>query len=360
MPTRLVIHWRGSSSLETHRELLRILAEKHSYQILHLVEATDPPGKDSPGINHFTVHGRLRFHPTVRILTGWKEMVSEFQPDVFLGLDEPYCIQTAIFHSWCKNRSVPFLFYSAQNIDRALPPPFGWIERRVLSNAQAAWFLSEDVAVRCRRRGFEGAGSVIPLGVDPSRFARTENVPSITHREPFTVGYIGRLVPEKGVSDLIGACAQAGVRLLVAGAGPDRTHLERLANQEGGTVEWLGEIPEDNVPAVLHQMDVLVLPSRTTRTWREQFGRVLVEAMAAGVPVIGSDSGEIPRTIGDAGLIFPEGDINILSDHIMQLRDSLEFTDKIKDMALDRVIGQFTWDCVAVKLDAIIRKVLHP
>ena len=91
----------------------------------------------------------------------------------------------------------------------------------------------------------------------------------------------------------------------------------------------------------------------------EQFGRVLVEAMAAGVPLIGSDSGEIPRTISEAGLIFPEGDINTLSDQMIQFRDSTEFRQEVKTSARERVQERFTWDCVAGRLDAIIQEILR-
>ena len=67
-------------------------------------------------------------------------------------------------------------------------------------------------------------------------------------------------------------------------------------------------MPSTEVPAVLRALDVLVLPSLTTPSWKEQFGRVLQEAMACAIPVVGSDSGEIPHVIGDAGLVTPEGD----------------------------------------------------
>ncbi len=62
------------------------------------------------------------------------------------------------------------------------------------------------------------------------------------------------------------------------------------------------------MPEYLNILDCLVLPSRTRENWKEQFGRVLIEAMACEVPVLGSSSGEIPNVIGEAGAVFPEGD----------------------------------------------------
>jgi quercetin dioxygenase-like cupin family protein len=76
------------------------------------------------------------------------------------------------------------------------------------------------------------------------------------------------------------------------------------------------------VPSRLAQLDALVLPSLTRPNWKEQFGRVLVEAMACGVPVVGSDSGEIPRVIGQAGLSFPEGDAGALRASLAELMGS--------------------------------------
>ena len=66
----------------------------------------------------------------------------------------------------------------------------------------------------------------------------------------------------------------------------------------------LPQIPSDQVAVEMRKLHALVLPSRTTPRWKEQFGRVLIEAMACGVPPVGSDSGEIPHVIDDAGLVF--------------------------------------------------------
>jgi glycosyltransferase involved in cell wall biosynthesis len=74
------------------------------------------------------------------------------------------------------------------------------------------------------------------------------------------------------------------------------------------------------MPQQLAKMDTLVLPSRTEVFWKEQFGRVLVEAMACGVPVVGSDSGEIPHVIADAGIVVPEGDPHALALALLRLR----------------------------------------
>ena len=73
------------------------------------------------------------------------------------------------------------------------------------------------------------------------------------------------------------------------------------------------KVASGEMPQFYNSLDLLVVPSLTQPNWKEQFGRVIMEAMACGVPVIGSDSGEIPHVLGDAGVIVPEGDIPALA-----------------------------------------------
>src|SRR5262249_12965257 len=139
---------------------------------------------------------------------------------------------------------------------------------------------------------------------------------------PPVVGFIGRVVPEKGVDVLVDALATMDTRLLVVGDGVARADLEtRTASWPRGKVTFVGAALDSSVPDFLACIDVLVLPSRTTPTWAEQFGHVLIEAMAAGVPVIGSSSGAIPEVIGEAGLLFPENDARALRVQLTTLLD---------------------------------------
>ena len=110
-------------------------------------------------------------------------------------------------------------------------------------------------------------------------------------------------------------------RLLLLGSGPDRDRLLGIADRLGlsDRLTVRESVPSTDVAGILASMSMLVLPSRTTPTWKEQFGRVLVEAMAAGVPVIGSSSGAIPEVIGDAGDVVPEGDAGELASRITRL-----------------------------------------
>ena len=103
-------------------------------------------------------------------------------------------------------------------------------------------------------------------------------------------------------------------------------------------------------------MDALVLPSRTTDAWKEQFGRVLIEAMICGTPVLGSSSGEIPNVLGDAGLIFAERNPQKMAEALRQIMDDAALCSKLAAAGRTRVLDHFTWKSVARQTAAIIRE----
>ena len=112
------------------------------------------------------------------------------------------------------------------------------------------------------------------------------------------------------------------------------------------------------MPGQYHQIDVLAVPSLTRPNWKEQFGRVLVEAMASGVPVIGSDSGAIPDIIGDAGLIVPEGDVSALADGLCRLQREDDLRARLMKAGRARVIDHFTHQQVAADTVAVYREMM--
>jgi glycosyltransferase involved in cell wall biosynthesis len=112
----------------------------------------------------------------------------------------------------------------------------------------------------------------------------------------------------------------------------------------------------EEVPGFLREIDVLVLPSRTTATWREQFGRVLIEAMATGTPVVGSSSGSIPSVIGDAGVVFPEGDHSALAVLIERLLGDRDLWLDMRRRGLARA-GGYTWQTVVEQTTRVYDRV---
>jgi glycosyltransferase involved in cell wall biosynthesis len=108
------------------------------------------------------------------------------------------------------------------------------------------------------------------------------------------------------------------------------------------------------------EMDVLVLPSRTTPRWTEQFGRVLVEALGCGVPVVGADSGEIPWVVGvtRGGVVFPEGDDLVLAEVLDGLRMNPQRREELADEGRRQVMATFSVEAVASAFEGILRTVV--
>ncbi|MGB9890338.1 MAG: glycosyltransferase [Anaerolineae bacterium] len=251
------------------------------------------------------------------------------------------------------------ILHTWQNVNR----PKRWYVRLVtwfsLREADAILCANSEAVQVLREMGYRGLTEVIsPIGVDTRVFRPLERRPSGT----FVVAYAGRFVPEKGLDTLLEAVARLGpgVELWLIGNGPHRPALEALSRELGieGRVRWLEPVSPERMPELLAQVDVVVLPSRTTRVWKEQFGRVLVEAMACGVPVIGSDSGAIPEVVGDAGLIFPEGDTEALAACLDQLKRSPDIRAQLAQRGLARA-QLYAQEQIAELTMAFYRKMLQ-
>jgi glycosyltransferase involved in cell wall biosynthesis len=348
---RIAIFWRALSETPTHQALLRHLASQYGHTILWCAEGGVQLSSPIQGVQRQPVRACAGWHPAIRFLRGWEKPLASFQPEVLLGFEEPYSLQASLLLRWARKRAVPFAFLSCQNIERPLPFPFERLERWALKHSQGAWFLNTDAEIRCRKRGFRGEGWVIPLGAEHAPEPVANHAP---RADGFTVGFVGRLVREKGVEDLIRACAKVKARLVVIGAGPEEARLRALAQELGIQARWRGAIRAEEIMSHYTEMDVLVLPSKTTPTWKEQFGRVLVEAMMMGVPVLGSTSGEIPNVIGGAGWTFPEGKVEELAAQLARLRDSCDLRADLAIQGRDRAMRLYTWERVAESVHRLL------
>jgi glycosyltransferase involved in cell wall biosynthesis len=265
---------------------------------------------------------------------------AEEEPDSLTGLQ--IAVARRLFAPRAK-----LLWHTWQNINR----PKSWYVRAIigfnLRQADAILCANREAVEVLRQMTYTRPAPVIPpQGVDTDIFHPSEpRVP----RAPFTIGYVGRYIPEKNIDLLLSAVhtLTSPIRLCLIGNGPQRAQLEEQARSLDAEITFIEPLPLDQLAALYRQLDVLVLPSRATPVWKEQFGRVLIEAMACGVPVVGSDSGAIPEVIGDAGLIFPEGNATALADSLHRLIASPELCIELARRGLVRVQAQYTQERIA-------------
>ena len=299
---------------------------------------------------------------------GLKRHFQEFQPHI-IHLEEEAWSLNALQTLHLRQKYCPqsrFIFRSSLSIPTK--QRFGflpiWIERRSFREAVAALPLSKNAAQILRQRGYGGKLIPISNGVDLRLFRKMEMShlqAQLVLKSGFVIGYIGRLLYMKGLDTLLQAAAalEMDYQLLIVGQGEYKPDLVSLADSLGiaDRVVWVDGVPPENVPEYINCMDTLVLPSRTTPGWVEFFGRVLIEGMACEVPVIGSDSGEIPNVIGDAGLIFREEDAQVLANQITVIASDESIREQCVQRGLERV-KRFTWETVARETYGVYRELV--
>ncbi len=321
----------------------------------------------------FNGNFHLHFYPTL-----WREL-RQLRPEVVHLDEEPYNLATVFGVQAARSVGAKSLFFTWQNLHRRYPPPFRWFERIVYRACSAAIAGNAEAEAVLVRKGYQGDVFVLPqFGVDPTIFrppARQNRQLATAGQQqlndtrrgvvgafasdprPFHIGYAGGLLPEKGLDLLLHACTGlvGEWRLTLAGSGEELETLQTLAADAGieDRVTLGVKLTSAAMPDFYRSLDVLVLPSRTRPNWKEQFGRVLIEAMACGVSVLGSDSGEIPHVIGDAGLIFPEGDMDALRSQLQYLLVDRAARSRLAAVGRNRVLDRFTMAEIARQTVAV-------
>lgn len=298
-------------------------------------------------------HFHLHFYPH---LGG---ILTRLKPEILHIDEEPYNLATLQAMRLGVRLGAKCLFFTWQNLLRNYPFPFSWVERYNYTHADHAIAGNAEGEAVLRAKGYRGPIAVIPqFGVDPETYSPSER----KEPRPFTVGYIGRLVEEKGVDILLQAMAGIGGewRLRILGSGPMSHSLRDLAHRLNIQEKIMFEnpMPSNQMPAYYGALDLLVLPSRTRPNWKEQFGRVLIEAMASGVPVLGSDCGEIPNLIGKAGLTFPEGNIQALREAIQRIMKEEASRRHFARAGRERVLQHYTQESVAAQTYEVYKQML--
>jgi glycosyltransferase involved in cell wall biosynthesis len=254
---------------------------------------------------------------------------------------------------------VPLVFATFQNIAKAYPPPFNLFERHSLARADGVIAFGRTTADVVAARGVDEAASanlaVIPPGVDlaqfrPDRARRAATLAALGWSDGVpVVGFLGRLVSEKGIELLTTVLDRVTTpwRALVVGSGPLEGMVSAWAGRYADRVRVVTTAQHDEVPAYLNAMDLLCAPSQTTARWREQFGRMLIEAFASGVAVVASTSGEIPYVIADAGVLVAEGDLPGWQQAIETLTMDRARRSELAARGRERAESVYGWAVVA-------------
>lgn len=295
----------------------------------------------APGLGRHAYH--LYYFPDI------SRIIAREKWDIVHIDEEPFNLCTYHALRACKGAGLKAIFSTSRDTVHWYPPPFTFFERSVFEGAVGAAAISTGAMNLLRRRGFSKLVSVIPHGVDPVTFCKKDVTPlrrRLGLDGQFVVGYVGRIIPEKGLDTLISALELLPKRctVLFVGNGPDRSRLEAMIEARGlqDRVRWVPWVASEEVAEYMNALDVMALPSRTTPRWQEYFGRVLIEAMSCETCVVGSDSAEIPNVIGDAGLVFHEGDERELAERLRRLMDDPVERESFERRGRKRVLDHFT------------------
>ncbi|MEP6761350.1 MAG: glycosyltransferase family 4 protein [Sporichthyaceae bacterium] len=274
-----------------------------------------------------------------------------------LHIHEPATPSLSVLACWAASGPIVATFHTANLRSRAMLAAYPVLEP-ALEKISARIAVSED-ARRTLVEHMGGDAVLIPNGVFVDRFAAAQPQPSWCG-EAGTVGFIGRLDEDrKGLPTLLAAfgevvAARPGVRLLVAGRGDIEEVAEDVPPEVMAAVTFLGQVSEQDKARLLRTVDVYVAPN----LGGESFGIILVEALAAGAPVLASDLDAFRRVLDDGrvGVLFPTGDVPALAAALIEL-----LADDGKRAALReagaRWVRRYDWETVASDLVAVYETV---
>lgn len=364
-------------------EKLRELAQLNSnIEVTIIVPKCWKPGGVQNKIieTKFREEGNFRVIPITNysqnhqgLLTFGAEIISllkEFKPDIIQveqGIKSLAYAEFITLNNWL-GLNAKNCFFTWWNIPYKMKFPYSWLEQFNLRYTDGFVAGNQDAADIIRDHGYKKPIIVLPkLGVDETLFSPSPQPELKTklgiNSDDFVIGYVGRFVSEKGILTLIKAVSnltEKRWKLLLLGRGELQSKIIEEMTQVGlkDRLILIESVPHDQVPAYINLMDTLVLPSETTYEfktmsaagWKEQFGHVIIEAMACKVPVIGSNSGEIPNVIGETGLIFPEQDAIALQDCLLKLIEKTDLAQDLAQKGYQRVMQKYTNKALAKEL----------
>ncbi len=368
-----------SYTLAVNRATVREVARDPSFQItvaapsffhgdLRPIEFEPEPTGSPLNLAPLPARFTSRIHVFQYAGRALRELILKHPFDGIHAWEEPYIFAGYQIARLAKRSGARFCFRTAQSLNKHYPPPFNFFEKSSLAAADRWIAGGRSVYNNLVARGYSAdRGRVITLAVDTSMFQPADEpardrVRKTLGLQPPVIGFVGRLVEAKGLRILMQALdaldPALSWSLLLLGSGVMQTEIERWAASRG----WQDRVrihlaKHHDVPQYLSTMDLMVAPSLTMPNWKEQFGRMLIEAFACGVPVIVSDSGEIPHVVGDAGIIVAEKDVAGWTRNIELLLRDQALRDRLGRAGMARV-GQFAVPKVALQFRQFYRELV--
>lgn len=231
------------------------------------------------------------------------------------------------------------------------------VTRRIWRRAKSVVALSDSLAATAGKTAPDVSIQVIPNGIDTEQFSP----PASRKSQPVVrLITVARLLERKGIQTVLEACAKPTllpVQLQIIGTGPYEAELQHRVDEFGLTdqVDFLGFVPNEELPTYYRRSDIFVLPSET-----ESFGLVFAEAMSCGLPIAASNVGGIPETVRDGidGLLCPPGDPGLLRENIVQLMGSVDTREEISSSQRQRILEHYPWKHIAARYADVYRSAL--
>jgi glycosyltransferase involved in cell wall biosynthesis len=295
---------------------------------------------------HTLGRGRVQRHVAI---VNARRLLKSSQADFLIVEEEPFSLAGIRWARAARRLGIGYAVQVAENLDRSLPGPIERARTTTLSHARFVLARSPAALHRAQQWGFSGDAAVLGHGVETTDEQRE-------FRATGVVGFVGRLVEAKGVTDIVAALLlEPQLRLRVAGEGPLRDRFDVL----GDRVEMLGTLAPEAMEDFYRSVDVVAVPSRTTPHWSEQFGRVLVEAQASFTPVVAYDSGEIAWVAQQTAVtLIREGDIPALAAALQQIGTDSVLAAQIGERGHALIKTTFSNRALAEQLSEILSPAL--
>jgi glycosyltransferase involved in cell wall biosynthesis len=315
---------------------------------------------DDQGVNVVTVP--VRGFPAEPGRLVWnakalRRLLMELKPDVVHIEEELWTQPAALGLRVARRLGVPGVLAIAESLPQRYS--IGQRLQRKRSLRLAAGVIGANslaLALATKRRPAVPSAVIAQSGIATLPSIRREQHPELA------IGFVGRLVPERGLDLLFRACVGLAGKwtLTVVGTGPSQEELEALAQRLGisARISWLGALPRQAVDEVWPRLDCLVLPNRTTERWVMTEGRAAIHAMANCVAVVGTNSGALPEIIGDAGRIVPEEDVASLTAALQDLYADRAECERLGAAGRRRVQEEFSDAAIARKMLAFWRRLM--